>query len=236
MKRPPLDELTLYFIALVEQLARPQFSLYEGWQDEAGIDAAVWTTVVTGTGAVARDVTEPPFLKVLLSGPANADTARLYANQRWFCGPDTYSPNTILRRLVMEFEAKFAVVASIDNAAFFMGLASAQLATRVSNNLAGFILTAGALNSITDDGGGEVVKAVGAPVLTTWHKYRMEVEAGTIYFYIDEALVATHTTVAVEHLPDTAMFPVLYLPQGAMVNGGQLHTSIIRVWTEDLVR
>jgi hypothetical protein len=221
---------------VMQLLARPQLALYEGWQDEAGIDTTVWTTAVTGTGAVARNVAEPPYLKVLLSGPANADTARLYENQRWFCGPDTYGMNTILRRLVMEFEAKFAVVASIDNPTFFMGLASVQLATRASTNIAGFILTADVLNSITDDGAGEVTKAVGAPVLTTWHKYRMEILAGTIYFYVDEVLRATHTTAAVERLPDTTMFPVFYLPQEAGANGGQLHVGIVRVWTEDIVR
>lgn len=215
---------------------RPLLSLYEGWQDEAGFDSTIWTAVVTVTGAVTRSVAEPPYLKYILSGPANGDTARLHGDQRWFCGPDTYGTNTILRRLVMEFEAKFATVESIDNPTFFMGLASIQLATRATTNIAGFILAVDALNSITDDGVGETAKAVGAPVLTNWHKYRIEVLAGTIYFYVDEVLRATHTTAAVERLPDTAMFPVFYLPQEAGASGGELHTGIVRIWTEDIVR
>jgi hypothetical protein len=222
--------------SIIAILSRPSLSLYEGWQDEAGIDTTVWTTAITATGAVARDVTEPPFLKILLSGPANGDTARLYGDQRWFCGPDTYAPNTILRRLVMEFEAKFANVASIDNPTFFMGLASIQLADAATNNIAGFILAADDLNSITDDGIGETTKALGAPVLTDRHKYRIEVLAGIIYFYVDEVLQATHTTAAFETLPDTAMFPVFYLPQEAGASGGELHVGIIRIWTEDILR
>lgn len=220
---------------IIQELLRPSINFYEGWQDELGIDFTVWTTAITATGTVARDVTEPPYLKVLLSGPANGDTARLYGNQRWFCRPDTYGLNTILRKLTIEFEAKFSVVASIDNPTFFMGLGAIQLSTRASTNIAGFILTADALNSITDDGVGETVKAVGAPVLTTWHKYRIEVLAGTIYFYIDEVLVATHTTAAVERLPDTAMFPVFYCPQEAGANGGLVHIGTVRIWTVDVI-
>ena len=223
-------------IKTTELLVRPALCLYETWQDEAGIDANVWTSVVTGTGAVARNVAEPPYLKVLLSGTTNADTAHLYSDQRWFCGPDTYGANTILKRLILEFEAKFATVASIDNALFFMGLGSIQETLRTTNNIAGFILTADALNSITDDGVGEVVKAVGAPVLTTWHKYRIAVYAGAIGFYIDEALIVAHTTAAVERLPDTAMYLNFTLNQEAAANSGELHTGIIRLWTEDVIR
>lgn len=217
-------------------LNSPSMHLYESWQDEAGIDNTVWSTAVTGTGAVARDATEAPYLKVKLSGTTNADTARLNGDNRWVCGPDTYGTNTILRKLIMEWEVKFATVASIDNTAFFMGLASATNATRASTNIAGFILDGDVLKSITDDGVGETAKAVGGPTLTGWHKLRVEIYAGTIEFYVDETLQATHTTEAGEDLPDTAMYPVLYLPQEAAANGGELHTGIVRIWTEDVSR
>lgn len=213
---------------------RPQPSFYEGWQDEAGIDLMVWSILTAGTGAVVRDVTEPPYLKVVLSGPANADTARLHSDQRWVCAPDTYGTDTILRRLVMEWEAKFDTVASIDNTRFFMGLGAAIASTRISSNLAGFYLDGDVLRIITDDGIGETTKPAGAPVLTNWHKYRIEVYAETIEFYVDETLVATNNTP--ENLPDTAMYLNFYLPQEAAANGGELHVAIVRVWTEDIPR
>ncbi len=221
---------------VIEMILRPRVDCVETWQDEAGIDATVWTTAVTGTGAVARDATEAAYLKAVLSGPANADTARIRSNQRWVCAPDTYGTNTLLRRLIMEWEAKFATVASIENTTFFMGLAATTAATRATTNIVGFILASDALNSITDDGVGETTKIVGAPTLTVWHKYAIDVQTRKIAFYIDEAKVAEHTTSAGDDLPDQTMYLNFYLPQEAAAAGGQLHLALIRIWYEDIRR
>jgi hypothetical protein len=127
----------------------------------------------------------------------------------------------------MEWEAKFASVASIDNALFFMGLSASNVATRATDNIAGFILTADALNCITDDGGGEVVGAVGAPVLTNWHKYGIVAYPGVIEFYVDEVMQDRHLTV--ENLPDVNAHLMFYLPQEVAANSGELHVAMISI-------
>ena len=220
---------------LMDMGVRPSLFMYEGWQDEAGIDAIVWTTVVTGSGAVARNVAEPPYLKVLLNGTVNGDTARLHSVQRWFCGPDTYGTKTILRKLVLEFEAKLVNTGSILNTDFFMGLGATTGAYETTDNIIGIILgDDDKLESITDDGGSETKKTLAAAGFTGWHKYRIEVYEETVDFYVDEAKITTHVTA--EHLPDAAMHVIFYCPQEAGANNGELHIGIERLWPEDIVR
>lgn len=202
--------------------------LAETWQDVLGIDPTVWTTAVTGTGAVARSVAEEPYQKVILSGPANADTARLYTVQEWQLAPDTWGANTFNKLLIMEWEAKFDVVASIENTTFFMGLSAANNATRASTNIAGFILTADVLNSITQDAGvNETVKTVGGPTLTNWNKYAIVAFNDIIEFYVNEVMQARHLTA--EFLPDVNAHGMFYLPQEAAANGGELHVATISI-------
>lgn len=205
--------------------------LAETWQDVLGIDPTIWTTAITGTGAVARSVAEEPYQKVILSGPANADTARIRTVQEFQVGPDTWGTDTIIQRLVLEFEARFNVVASIDNTLFFMGLSAIAAATRASTNIVGFILVGDVLQAITDDGVGETVSAVGAPVLTNWHKYRIEIVAGAVRFYIDEVLAATIAAT----LPDMNAHGQFYLPQEALAAGGELHVATVTIKPDTVV-
>jgi len=199
--------------------------LAETWQ-AAAIDATVWTQVLTAGGTIVRSVAEEPYQKVILAGAAADDAARLHTVQEWQLAPDTWGANTFNKLLIMEWEAKFAVVADIDNATFFMGLSAIALATRATTNIAGFILAADALNSITDDAIGESVKAVGAPVLTNWHKYGIVAYNGIIEFYVDEVMQARHTTTDVERLPDVNAHGQFYLLQEAAQPGtGELHVA-----------
>jgi len=186
----------------------------ETWQ-AAAIDATVWTQVLTVGGTIARDITEEPYQKVVLAGPANGDAARLHTVQEWQLAPDTWGANTFNKLLIMEWEAKFDTVASIDNATFFMGLSAIALATRAVVNIAGFILTADALNSITQDATvNETIKAVGAPTITTFHKYGIAAYNRIIEFYVDEVMQARHLTA--EYLPDVNAHGQFYLPQEAL--------------------
>ena len=194
--------------------------LIETWQ--AAIDPAVWTIDLGGTtGSVLRDITEEPYQKVILAGAANADTARLHTVSEWQLGANTWGANTFNKLLIMEWEAKFANVADIENTAFFMGLAAGVAATRATMNIAGFILTADALNSITDNGGVETVNAVGAPVLTNWMKLAIVAYNGMIEFYVNEVMQARHVT----NLPEYNVHGMFYLPQEAAVNTGELHIA-----------
>lgn len=204
--------------------------LIETWQDVLGIDVTIWTTAVTGTGAVARSIAEEPYQKVILSGPANADTARLYTVQEWQLAPDTWGINTFNKLLIMEWEVKFNVVASIENTTFFMGLSAVNNATRASTNIAGFILTGDALNAITDDGVGETVSAVGGPTITNWNKLAIVAYNNVIEFWVNETMQARHTTIpGAETLPDVNAHGMFYLPQEAAANGGELHIATVNI-------
>jgi len=233
MKRPPLNEI-LAGLSYLEMGTRPSLNLYEGWQDATppGIDPNIWTTVVAGTGAVTRSTAEAAYLKAILTGPTNADTARLYSVAQWPCGPTLWGADMLYKRFVLAWEAKFATVASIDNAAFFMGLAPTAGATRATAELIGFYLSADVLRSLTDDGGVETTNAMGAPVLTNWHLYTIEVYAGGVVFYIDGAAVALHAT----NLPDYNFHLTWYLPQEAAANGGELHIGALGCYYQPVVR
>ncbi len=206
--------------------------LLESWQDDFDVNPALWGTPVTGTGGIALDKTEQPYQKCILTGPANADTARLYSQQVWSAGPTVWGANTFWRRLMMIWSAKFTTVASIENTTFFMGLAPTVAATRATDDLIGFCLTADALNTLTDNGSVETLNAAGAPTLTDWHTYALEVYRGGVVFYVDGVPVQQHVT----NLPDYNFRMTFYLPQEAGANGGQLHIGPVTCWNEGIVR
>jgi len=216
-------------LKILAQLGLPYLS--ETWQDILGIDAAVWTIDLGGTtGTVARNIAEEPYQKVILGGPANSDEARLYTVASWQLAPDIWGLNTFIKALIMEWECKFDTVASIDNAEFFMGLSAGAAAVRTSMNLAGFILTADALNAITDDGGAETVSAVGAPVITNWMKLKIVAYPACIEFWVNEVMRARHTTSAPDqNLPDVNAHGQFYVQQEAAANGGELHLGTVNI-------
>jgi len=203
--------------------------LGETWQK--AIDAGVWTIDLGGTtGSVTRDVTEEPYQKVIMAAAAVDDTARLHTVDKWQLAPDVWGPNTFNKLLIMEWEAKFVVPADILETDFLMGLTAGAAAVRTSMNIAAFILDgAGVLNSLTDDGGAETAKAVGAPVLTDWHKYGIAAYNGIIEFYVDEAMQARHTTTAGEDLPDMNVHGMFFCPAEAAAFTGELHVANVSI-------
>jgi len=205
--------------------------LMETWQRAAGIDPALWNVNLHGTtGTVARSEAEEPYQKVILTGPANDDAARLYTTAKWQLAPDTWGLNTFQKALLMEWECKFATVASILTTHFFMGFAAGAAADRTSMNLAGFILSgADALNALTDDAGAETVSAVGAPVVTNWMKLSILAFPACIEFYVNEVMQARHTTADAEDLPDVNAYGMFYVIQEAAANGGALHVANVNI-------
>lgn len=200
--------------------------LMETWQDPIGIDPNVWTTALGAGGTVTRSVATEPYQDILLAGVAAADTARLYTVWEWMLAPDTYGLDTIVKKLVMEWEAQVDNVADADNATFFMGLGALAATTRASNDIAGVILVADAYNFVTDDGGAETVTVLpSAPAVGTRHKFKIVAYAGTIELWVDEVLEVTHTTAAAENLPDVNAHGQFYLAQ----EGGGGGTAVLRV-------
>jgi len=214
-------------------------SLSESWQDATppGHDTNIWTEVLGATGSVDRDATEVGYLKQVFTGPANADTARLHSVHEWPVAPTLWGADMLYKRFVFGWECKFVSVDSIENggpaaAGFFMGLAPSTVATRATQELIGFVLTANALNSLTDDGGTETLNAVGAPTLTDWHVLAIECYAGGVNFYVDGAVMANHIT----NIPDGNYYLTWYVPQEAAANGGQLHLGALGCFYEFVVR
>ncbi len=200
---PPKTKLSLPYIT-------------ETWQDVLGIDFTIWNNLdVLGTGAVVRTVAADQIY-VLLSGPAAGDYARLRSVQQWQFAPNYFAgTNWIYDRLTMEWEGYIGTVAQVDEAAFFMGMGSAILTTRATNNIAGFIVIGDVLYTITDRAGVETINAL-ATTFDAQHKFRVSAWPGMVRFAVDELIVATHIT----NLPDAMMYLQWYLPQDAAGAGG----------------
>jgi len=213
---------------ILEMLTRPGISLYEGWQDEVGIDATVWTFTDPATGvAWARD-SDGVFLRARSIPNAN-ETCRLVSNQRWVAAPNVFGTNTILRKLVLEFELRLANVANIDNTLFFLGLTSGAPDDRQSQDIIGWALLADVLQSVTDLGGAETVNTGFGETLTNRNKLKIEAYAGHVKFYINEIEVADHAA----NLPDVPFYINFFVDTEA---GGAatIELAIIRAWSEDI--
>lgn len=215
---------------LTDMLARPSIHLYEGWQDEAGIDATVWTVTDPATGAAWARGASGAYLRATSAPNAN-ETARLRSNQRWIAAPDIYGTNTVLRKLVLEFEMKLTGVANLDETLTFIGLTPAVGNDRSSNNIIGWGINTDALESITDDAGVETTNTGFGETLTNWNKLKIEIYSGHVKFYINEVEVADHTT----NLPDLPMYLNFFIDTAA---GGAatIELGVIRAWTEDIAR
>lgn len=228
-------------IAALAQEMRPEIQLYEGWQDELGIDFTLWTLLnpaapwVRGAGAGVA----APHLVATNTMILN-ELSRLVGNQRYPIAPDTWGVNTILRRVVFEFEMTIATLASLDNTACFFGWVPAQAAVRATQDIIGFALIGAGndLQTVTDDATVETVNTGFGEDLALYNKFRIDVltlmVAGvpipSVRFYLNEALLATHVT----DLPDLPMYPNFYFDTAA---GGSIsQIGIIRVWTEDYQR
>ena len=206
----------------------PHHSLYEGWQDEAGISAVTWTVTNPATGGAWARGAVGSYLMAVSSPNAN-EFARLRSNQRWVCAPSVYAPNQIIRRFIIEFESYLQLVGNIDNANFLFGLTNAAGGTRASNNIIGFGLIADALQTITDDGGLETVNTGFGESMIALNKFKIDIYSNTVDFYLNETLIAKHIT----NLPNAPMYPNFYYPTEG---GGASIVSLgsIRCWTEDI--
>lgn len=209
--------------------------LMETWQDIAGIPPAVWTTATggTGPGTVTWSIAEEPYHKVILAGAGNADdTSRLYTVWQWQLAPGVWNDRTFNKILIMEWEVRIVNVSEIDNATSFMGLCGGAADTRASADIAGFILTADALNAISDNGGVETVSAVGGPTVTNWNKLKIVSYRNVIEFWVNETMQARHTTTPApdEDLPDINAHGMLYLDQEALGTGlGAFHIGAVSI-------
>ncbi len=80
------------------------------------------------------------------------------------------------------------------------------VATRATNNLIGFALLADVLQTLTDSGGVETVNTAFGETLTNHNKFRLEIMESAVRFYLNETLIAIHTT----NVPAVPMYPTWY--------------------------
>lgn len=193
-------------------------SINESWEP-ANIDLNVWTPTDPATTplAVVENTAPNVGYSVVTFDILDAEIARLIGRanvNRWRVTPNLSGVNNVMKALVFEWEVYFNDVAHIAAATVLMGFVTNPASTRATNDIVGFGITAGALVSITDRGGVEETNTTfGETLEDTRNKLRIEVGAGAIDFYVNEALVASHTTAA--NLPDQLMYPCWYMPSGA---------------------
>lgn len=214
-----------------DMLSRPSICLYEGWQDEAGIDLSVWTVTNPVTGAAWSRGDSGAYLRAT-SAPNATETCRLVSDQRWIAAPDTYGTNTILRKIALEFELKLTNIANLDETMTFLGLTTAVADNRGSNNIIGWGINTDILESITDNAAAETTNTTFGETLTNWNKLKIEAYTGHVKFYINEMEVAEHTT----NLPDYPFYLNFFIDTDGAGGASTIELGITRVWYEDIYR
>ena len=219
--------------------------LSDAWNDEDGINANVWVTAVTGTATAARNTAEGGKLKVRLDTVAGGQTSRLRSYDRFSYAPSMMTGAHIIRKTVLEFEAKFTNLANTDENNFILGFTPATGDNRTTQNVAGFIFTgapaAGTLFSLTDNGGVETTNVVGTGLtLTNWNKYTIEIydNAGvaTVKFTVTDGSI-TNTATHIANIPTQNGFLQFYEVDDNI--GGTfaiLDVGMARLYSYDSVR
>lgn len=229
-----VSDLVRYLKGLLNwtgMLTRPAQYLYEGWQDEAGIDATIWTITNPAGGTAWARAADGADLMVSSIPNAN-ETARIRSNMRWPMMPTLYGTNKVLRRFNLDFEMQLADIANMDNALCVFGLTPGIGNDRTSNDIIVFCLTGDGLQTLTDRGGVETVNSGFAGVtLTSKNKFHIEIYLNHVKFYLNEVQLADHAA----NLPDQAMYVNFFVDTEA---GGAatIKLGIIRAWPEDIAR
>lgn len=228
-------------ILVLGQMGAPEIQYYEGWQDELGIDFTLWNPTNPATGAAwARGAGAGVMADGLTAtaAPNANEVARLVTTFRDPIGPDNWGINSILRLTHFEFEMTIANLANLDNAITIFGLTPNQADTRAANNIIAFALVGAgnALQTVTDLAGVETVNTGFGENLAAKNKFRITIRqtalgVGTIEFYLNEILIATH----IANLPDLPMYKNWYFDTAA---GGAAtpQIGVNRLWTEDFQR
>ena len=201
----------------------------EDWVTEA-IDATLWTSTdpVTNPSVIAVADQRIRFRMWLVANEAG----RLVSVHRYRVTPNQYDDNSLIpRKFILEFEMKLTDVTNMDNTTCFWGLTEATTDTAAANDIAGFMLAADVLQTITDDGGVQAVTTTFGETLTNWNKFKIVVEPLQIVFYLNDAVIATHSTAA--STPDDVMFINFFMDTEAGVGPTYCDLGWIRAWHEE---
>jgi hypothetical protein len=242
---------------------RPSIYLYESWQDETGINRAVWTptssvaalakSAASSNGSMKRRFApitsvfkgsrgnghEPnttwsvgvsgSYLRAITELQSN-QTSRLVSNHRWVAAPEIYGKNTILKKLILEFEMRIAGIENLDEAATFLGLTTHPHSNRGSIDIISWGISSDSLQTITDFVGAEITNIGFSEKLNEWNKLKIEVFSGHVKFYVNEEEVAEHA----KNLPDGPFYINFFIDTNGDGGTSTLELGIIRCWTEDI--
>ncbi len=212
----------------VDQVIEGHKGLYESWQGV--FDDTIWARINPATGVPWDRGVSGSFL--LHQCTPNADeTARLrglhYWVHNWLADPT----NLLLKRLCIEWEMTLGVVANVDNAISFFGWMPIAAGLRTTEDIIGFALVGDALQTVTDSGGVETVNTGFGETMANHNKFKIVIEEGQILFFLNEQLIATHTT----NVPTIPVLPNFYIDTEA---GGACAFvfGITRIWQETIER
>jgi len=200
-----LRALLAWIVIIIGGLGTHEPGMYEGWQDELGIDFTVWTTTNPATGAAwARGADAAGEYLVASAAPNANETARLRSNQRWQAIPTLVDTNTVIKRLTVEFEKRITNLANLDNTLSFFGLTPGIADTRATNGIIGFALVGAgnALQTVTDIGGVETVTTGYGENLALMNKFKIDAYEDHVKFYLNEVEIADH----IANLPDLVAY------------------------------
>lgn len=231
--------LIAIILALLEGVSRPSMELYEGWQDELGIDFTLWTPTnpatpwSRGAGAGVAAASLVATAPLLIN-----EVARLVGNQRWPVMPDLAGTNTILRATEFEFEMTLSDVTQLVPGTCFFGFTPNQADTRANQNIIGFGLVGAApaqeLETVTDLATVETVNSGFGINLANLNKFKIRavqlIGISIVQFYVNEVLIAAHLT----NLPDLPMYPNWYNDTTAL-GACTPQLGIVRIWTRDFL-
>lgn len=210
----------------------------EPWEP-ANIDLNIWTPTHPATNnlIVVENAAPNVGYSVVRFDIENTETARLIgraSTNRWRIVPNLVDINHVVKQFLMEWEIYFNNVAGVLETDIFMGLVTGVADTRASNNIVGFGITAGVLDSITDRGGARApLTGFGETLEDTRNKLRIMVDADNVYFYVNEVLHATHAVAA--QLPDQLMYPCWYMPAGpAVPDDFEFYLGAVRIGYVDI--
>jgi len=195
-----------------ELLSNSDVAFIDLFEREA-IDMNKWVIFEDGLPGISDvGVTEENgyiFADIDVSTNNGAD-AGLFGKRRWKMRPDNFGDtNDRIAQMVFEFIARVNVSSSVSeciiNSHFLMGLSSTQSFLNTEDNIALFTLVDDTLTARTDESGTDEDTDVSAGItITDWNKYKIVVYADGVAFYINDTLVATHTT----RVPNEGAYPV----------------------------
>ncbi len=209
---------------LINTVNQPRMTFLETWQAGA-VDALIWTPTNPATGTAWTLGTVTGIGRSIRTVPNATEFGRLVSNHIWDAMVTYWGNNTIQKSLNMEWEMQLSNLANIDNANAFYGLTAVSTDTRSSNNIIGFGLNTDVLETVTDAAGVEQATTTFGETLTNKNRFRIQVTATNVKFYLNGAVIATHATT----FPRVPM----YLQFIHMTDGGgasALNLGKVRVW------